>query len=150
MSFTIGMLARAAGVNVETVRYYQRRGLMAEPGRPLGSIRRYGDQGLRRPGFSKQGQGRGFRLEKVAEPARVLAQHRTPVGQTGMACIVLSSPPRPPAVRSARHATPCAMRRPRGADMYACRQPPVDAGLRLRLAPLETLNRIEKRGGRSV
>ncbi len=119
-------------------------------GAPLGQ-----HPSLRRPGpaspcFSKQGQGRGFRLEKVAEPARVLAQHRTPVGQTGMACIVLSSPPRPPAVRSARHATPCAMRRPRGADMYVCRQPPVDAGLRLRLAPLETLNRIEKRGGRSV
>ncbi len=57
MSFTIGMLARASGVHVETVRYYQRRGLMAEPGRPLGSIRRYGDQGLRRPASANRARG---------------------------------------------------------------------------------------------
>ncbi|MFN7130404.1 MAG: MerR family DNA-binding transcriptional regulator, partial [Brevundimonas sp.] len=36
---TIGALARAAGVNVETIRFYQRKGLMPEPDRPLGSIR---------------------------------------------------------------------------------------------------------------
>ena len=67
MSFTIGMLARAGGVNVETVRYYQRRGLMAEPGRPLGGIRRYGDEDLRRLGFIKQCQALGFTLEEVAD-----------------------------------------------------------------------------------
>ena len=37
---TIGRLARAAGVNVETIRYYQRRGLVPEPDRPLGGQRR--------------------------------------------------------------------------------------------------------------
>ena len=41
---TIGQLAEAARVNVETVRYYQRRGLLATPARPAGSIRRYPPQ----------------------------------------------------------------------------------------------------------
>ena len=42
-TLTIGVLAEAAGVNVETIRFYQRKGLMQEPDRPLGGIRRYGD-----------------------------------------------------------------------------------------------------------
>ncbi|WP_156493853.1 MerR family DNA-binding transcriptional regulator, partial [Alcanivorax sp. HI0007] len=41
-TMTIGGLAKAAGVNVETIRYYQRRGLLSEPERPPGGIRRYG------------------------------------------------------------------------------------------------------------
>ncbi|MCZ3141058.1 MerR family DNA-binding transcriptional regulator, partial [Acinetobacter baumannii] len=41
-AMTIGALARAAGVNVETIRFYQRKGLLPEPDRPQGSIRRYG------------------------------------------------------------------------------------------------------------
>src|SRR5688572_10671346 len=41
---TIGAFAAAAGVNVETVRYYQRKGLLREPDKPYGGIRRYGDQ----------------------------------------------------------------------------------------------------------
>lgn len=67
MSYTIGTLARAAGVNVETIRYYQRRGLMVEPDRPLGGIRRYREDDLRRIGFIKQCQTLGFTLEEVAE-----------------------------------------------------------------------------------
>ncbi len=39
-SFTIGTLAKMAGVNVETIRFYQRRGLLAEPDRPLKGVRR--------------------------------------------------------------------------------------------------------------
>lgn len=41
---TIGALAREAGVNVETVRYYQRLGVLEIPGRPPGGIRRYGGE----------------------------------------------------------------------------------------------------------
>ena len=41
-TLTIGAFAKAAGVNVETIRFYQRKGLLPEPGRPVGSIRRYG------------------------------------------------------------------------------------------------------------
>ena len=45
-TLTIGGLAEAAGVNVETIRFYQRKGLMQEPDRPLGGIRRYGEADL--------------------------------------------------------------------------------------------------------
>ena len=67
MSYTIGALARAAGVHVETVRYYQRRSLMEEPDRPLGGIRRYREDDLRRIGFIKQCQRLGFSLDEVAQ-----------------------------------------------------------------------------------
>jgi MerR family mercuric resistance operon transcriptional regulator len=55
---TIAGLAKAGGVGVETVRYYQRRGLMAEPARPdgpglSGGVRRYGDADVRRLRFIK-------------------------------------------------------------------------------------------------
>ena len=64
---TIGRLARQAGVNVETVRYYQRRGLLEEPRRPAGGIRRYGEAHARRLRFIKQAQGLGFSLEEVKD-----------------------------------------------------------------------------------
>jgi MerR family mercuric resistance operon transcriptional regulator len=53
---TIGVLADAAGFNVETIRFYQRKGLMREPDRPLGGIRRYGDADLARVRFIKSAQ----------------------------------------------------------------------------------------------
>ena len=65
--FTIGALAQAAGVNLETIRFYQRRGLMPEPARPQGSIRRYGDVDLARVQFIKAAQRLGFSLDEVAE-----------------------------------------------------------------------------------
>ena len=57
---TIGRLARAAGVNVETVRYYQRRGLVAKPERPLNSVRRYSEDSVSRIRFIKRAQDLGF------------------------------------------------------------------------------------------
>ena len=73
-SDSIGGLARAAGVGVETVRYYQRRGLLPEPPRPTGEIRRYGDQDLRRLRFIRRAQAAGFTLEQIGE---LLALDRT-------------------------------------------------------------------------
>ena len=67
MQMTIGTLARNAGVNVETVRYYQRRGLLTEPARPLGGVRHYGEDALRRLEFIRQCQTLGFSLEEVGE-----------------------------------------------------------------------------------
>lgn len=67
MPYTIGALAKQAGVNVETVRYYQRRGLVGEPQRPLGGIRRYSEAHVRRLRFIKQAQVLGFSLEEVKE-----------------------------------------------------------------------------------
>lgn len=62
---TIGDLARAAGVNVETVRYYQRLGILPEPARARGTIRRYPDEALRRLHFIKRAQRLGFSLDEV-------------------------------------------------------------------------------------
>lgn len=66
-SFTIGALAKRAGVGVETIRYYQRRGLLAEPEKPFGGIRRYGENEVRRVRFVKEGQKLGFSLDEIAE-----------------------------------------------------------------------------------
>jgi MerR family mercuric resistance operon transcriptional regulator len=66
-SLTVGALADAAGVNVETVRFYQRKGLMPKPRRPAGGIRRYGQADLARLGFIKAGQRLGFSLDEVSE-----------------------------------------------------------------------------------
>jgi MerR family mercuric resistance operon transcriptional regulator len=63
---TIGRLAQAAEVNVETVRYYQRRGLLEEPARPLNGIRRYPDRAVSRLRFIKRAQELGFTLDEVA------------------------------------------------------------------------------------
>ncbi|MEO7277184.1 MAG: MerR family transcriptional regulator [Sphingomicrobium sp.] len=65
-SLSIGKLASAGGVGVETVRFYQRRGLLETPGRGDG-MRRYGSQDLRRLRFIKQAQAAGFTLEEIKE-----------------------------------------------------------------------------------
>jgi MerR family mercuric resistance operon transcriptional regulator len=62
---SIGQLAKAAGVNVETVRYYQRRGLLREPGKPLGGHRRYPAAVLGQIAFIRRAQQLGFSLEEV-------------------------------------------------------------------------------------
>ena len=64
---TIGALADAAGVNVETIRFYQRKGLMREPDRPVGGIRRYGEPDLARVRFIKSAQRLGFSLDEIAD-----------------------------------------------------------------------------------
>lgn len=69
---TIAGLAREGGVGVETVRYYQRRGLLDEPDRPSGggvggSIRRYGTDDARRLRFIRSAQAAGFTLEQIGE-----------------------------------------------------------------------------------
>ena len=64
---TIGQLAAAAGVNVETVRYYQRRALLAVPKREPGSIGRYSRAALTRLRFIKRSQSLGFSLNDVQE-----------------------------------------------------------------------------------
>jgi MerR family transcriptional regulator, mercuric resistance operon regulatory protein len=63
---TIAGLAKAGGVGVETIRYYQRRGLLAEPPR-AGAVRRYGPADLRRLLFIRRAQAAGFTLEAIAE-----------------------------------------------------------------------------------
>lgn len=64
-SMTIGTFAKAAEVNVETIRYYQRRGLLREPVRAHGSIRRYGMRDVERVRFIKSAKELGFSLDEV-------------------------------------------------------------------------------------
>lgn len=84
---TIGPLAQAAGVNVETIRYYQRRGLLDEPEKPLGGYRRYAGSAAGRVSFIKRAQQLGFTLEEVkgllkledgqsCRETRLLAEHK--------------------------------------------------------------------------
>ena len=86
-TYTISGLARAAGVNVETIRFYQRRGLLIEPDKPLGGIRRYGEAEVARMLFIKAAQRIGFTLDEVAQllqlddgtrcsEARTIAEHK--------------------------------------------------------------------------
>jgi len=66
MQTTIAGLAREGGVGIETVRYYQRRGLLATPARAAGP-RRYGDDDLRRLRFIRSAQAAGFTLAEIGE-----------------------------------------------------------------------------------
>ena len=63
---TIGKLAAAGGVGVETIRFYQRKGLLEQPTRESG-IRRYGGEDLRRLRFIRQAQTAGFTLMEIKE-----------------------------------------------------------------------------------
>ncbi|WP_166267466.1 Hg(II)-responsive transcriptional regulator [Marinobacter caseinilyticus] len=86
-SWTIGGLAKAANVNVETIRYYQQRGLLSEPKRPPGGIRRYGHADIDRLTFVKAAKQLGFSLDEIGdllrledgthcEEASALAEHK--------------------------------------------------------------------------
>jgi MerR family mercuric resistance operon transcriptional regulator len=81
-SLTIARLASAGGVGVETVRYYQRRGLMPQPERAGGSgaggVRRYGDEDIRRLRFIRTAQAAGFTLEEIGELLELDATENRP------------------------------------------------------------------------
>ena len=62
---TIGQVAAQAVVHVETIRYYQRLGLVGEPPRPLGGIRHYDAKTVARLRFIKRAQQLGFSLDEV-------------------------------------------------------------------------------------
>jgi MerR family transcriptional regulator, copper efflux regulator len=63
---TIGRLAKAAGVNVQTVRYYERRKLLPPTSRMPSGYRLYSDEALRRLRFIRNAQALGFTLREVA------------------------------------------------------------------------------------
>jgi MerR family mercuric resistance operon transcriptional regulator len=84
---TIGALAKAADVHVETIRFYQRKGMLPEQERPYGGIRRYGLDDVKRVRFVKSAQRLGFSLDEITgllrlddgthcEEARNLAEHK--------------------------------------------------------------------------
>ncbi|MEZ5614806.1 MAG: Hg(II)-responsive transcriptional regulator [Rhodocyclaceae bacterium] len=86
-NLTISAFARAAGVGIEAIRFYQRKGLLPEPDKPYGGIRRYGETDVGRLRFVKTAQRLGFSLDEIAEllrledgthcaEARALAEHK--------------------------------------------------------------------------
>ena len=75
-----GQVAAAAGVNVETLRYYERRGLLAEPGRSPGGHRVYDEDSVTTLRVIKAAQRLGFTLEEVAELLEVGRHRHRPRG----------------------------------------------------------------------
>jgi MerR family mercuric resistance operon transcriptional regulator len=67
MNLTVGKLARAAGVGVETVRFYERRGLLEQPARKGSSYRVYTPAAVTRIQFIRRAQQLGFTLNEIAE-----------------------------------------------------------------------------------
>ena len=67
MSLTIGKLASAAGVNAQTIRYYERSGLVRAPKRTSAGYRQFGADELRRLLFIRRAQDVGFTLAEIRE-----------------------------------------------------------------------------------
>lgn len=63
--FTIGELAKATGTQAETVRYYERIGLLPAPGRSSGNYRVYGAKDIERAAFVKRGRDLGFAIDEI-------------------------------------------------------------------------------------
>ena len=64
-TLTIGQLARRAGVGVETLRFYEREGLIAEPARRRSGYRSYPESAVRRVRFIRQAKELGFSLREI-------------------------------------------------------------------------------------
>ena len=66
----IGELAKEAGVNVQTVRFYERRKLLPEPARTQSGYREYGSQELKQLHFIRQAKALGFSLDEIRDIIR--------------------------------------------------------------------------------
>jgi MerR family mercuric resistance operon transcriptional regulator len=77
-TLTIGQLAKSANVNLETVRYYERKGLLPKPSRNESGYRQYSLNDVKRIGFIKRTQALGFSLKEISE----LLSLRTESGST--------------------------------------------------------------------
>lgn len=71
MNLTVSKLAQAAGVGVETIRFYQKRGLVAEPQRRGSGYRVYDEDAVNRIRFIKNAQSLGFTLNEISELLRL-------------------------------------------------------------------------------
>lgn len=75
---TIGKVARKSGVNVETVRYYQRMGLIDEPVKPPQGYRNYSEEHITKIRFIKRAQLLGFSLKEIQE---LMKLHLSPIAE---------------------------------------------------------------------
>lgn len=76
---TIGLVARRTGVGVETVRFYERQGLIEEPPRRLSGYREYDDDVVARLGFIRRAKELGFTLKEIKELLSIRRDPSTPV-----------------------------------------------------------------------
>ncbi len=75
MPLTIGKLAKQAGVTIETIRYYQRKGLLEQPRKPETGYRQYPKQAISRIRFIKRAQQTGFTLKEILELLTLESDH---------------------------------------------------------------------------
>jgi Hg(II)-responsive transcriptional regulator len=75
MALTIGQVATAADVNIQTIRYYERRGLFAAPKRTPAGYRQYSEEAVARLRFIKHAQDLGFSLREIQELLGLRVRH---------------------------------------------------------------------------
>jgi len=75
MNLTIGKLASQANVTIETIRYYQRKGLLVEPDKPTTGYRQYPSEAISRLRFIKRAQQTGFTLKEIMELLSLDSEH---------------------------------------------------------------------------
>src|SRR2546425_2915207 len=75
MALTIGQVADAADVNIQTIRYYERRGLFPTPRRTPAGYRQYADDAVARLRFIKHAQELGFSLQEIQELLGLRVRH---------------------------------------------------------------------------
>ena len=78
---TIGKLAKKAQVNIETIRYYERRGLISRPPRPHSGYRQYSDKIIKRIDFIKRAKELGFSLREIGELLSLRLDPSTPCSE---------------------------------------------------------------------
>src|SRR5437879_7544921 len=104
MALTIGQVADAADVNIQTIRYYERRGLFPTPRRTPAGYRQYADDAVARLRFIKHAQELGFSLQEIQELLGLRVRH-------GAACDALE--------RKTRHKTEVVQQRSRATASHA-------------------------------
>ena len=74
-ALTIGNLSKQSGVNIETIRYYEKIGVMPAPGRSAGGFRIYEPDHLKRLSFVRRGRLLGFSLDEIRSLLRLVDGH---------------------------------------------------------------------------
>ena len=79
MGLTIGQLARKAEINLETIRYYERRGLIKRPDKPATGYRQYSNDLLQKLFFIKRAKTLGFNLDEIQNLLSLSVGHCTEI-----------------------------------------------------------------------
>ena len=78
---TIGTLSHRTGCNIETIRYYERVGLLPAPVRSPGGYRLYGSQHLKRLTFIRRARSLGFSIDEVRTLLKLADERKRPCGE---------------------------------------------------------------------